>query len=185
MTTVEHILESLRSKFADLSLEARPLLVRGDDGGDGGGDESGNQYYIRVAPDRLLEVMLHLRNDRRAKFAQLASLTCVDYLDYPGAEDRYGVTYTLVSLVHNCRLWVKCYTNDPKPHVPSVTSIWKGANWMEREVFDLFGVVFDGHPDLRRILTWDAFKAHPLRKDYPVQGRGERDDLPVVGRDDA
>ena len=75
--------------------------------------------------------------------------------------------------------------NDPDPEVPTVTGIWKGADWLEREVIDMFGVRFAGHPDLRRILTWEGFKAHPLRKDYPLRGRGEREDFEVVTRDSA
>ena len=75
--------------------------------------------------------------------------------------------------------------NAPAPNLPSVIGIWKGADWMEREVFDMFGVVFEGHPDLRRILTWDTFEAHPLRKDYPLRGKGERENYEIVTRDSA
>ena len=80
---------------------------------------------------------------------------------------------------------VLAFANDPEPTVPSVVGIWAGANWMEREVWDLFGVRFEGHPDLRRIMTWEGFEAHPLRKDYPLHGRGEREDYEVVTRDSA
>jgi len=80
---------------------------------------------------------------------------------------------------------VKCFVNDPEPVVPSVTSIWKGANWQEREVWDMFGVRFEGHPDLRRILLWEGFGSHPLRKDYPPQGLGERANYEILGPDSA
>jgi NADH-quinone oxidoreductase subunit C len=70
-------------------------------------------------------------------------------------------------------------------HLPSVTDLWPGAEWPEREVFDMLGVRFDGHPDLRRILLWESYPAHPLRKDYPLRGRGERDNFRVIGRDSA
>ena len=147
------------------------------------GDQPGDQMYVRVEPERLLEVMRFLREDARTRFEQLCDLTCVDYLNFPAATDRYGVIYSLLSLTHNHRLWVKCFVNDPRPQVPSITSIWPGAEWMEREVFDMYGVVFEGHPDLCRILTWDGFEAYPLRKDYPLRGKGERENYPVLHRD--
>ena len=141
------------------------------------------QMCVRVAPADLLDVMRMLRTDERCLFEQLADLTCVDYLNFPGATDRYGVTYNLVSVSLGHRFWLKCFVNDPEPTVPSVTGVWRGANWLEREVWDLFGVRFEGHPDLRRLLTWEGFEAHPLRKDYPLQGRGEREDFTIATRD--
>jgi NADH-quinone oxidoreductase subunit C len=77
---------------------------------------------------------------------------------------------------------VRSFVNEPKPVVPSVVGLWEGANWLEREVWDLLGIRFAGHPDLRRIVLPDAFAAHPLRKDYPLQGRGERHNFPVLKR---
>lgn len=175
MATVDEIVAILQGRFQGVPLEARPLLEKAPRG----------QFFVRVEPGRLLEIMQYLRVDPQLLFEQLCDLTCVDYLHFPNAADRYGVIYSLLSLTHGHRLWVKCFVNDPKPAVPSVTSIWKGAEWMEREVFDMFGVVFEGHPDLRRILTWDEFKAHPLRKDYPLRGQGERENYQVVERDSA
>lgn len=135
------------------------------------------QMCVRVPPDRLLEAMRFLHDDERCAFDQLCDLTCIDYVDFPNARDRYGVVYSLLSVGKGHRLWAKCFVNDPSPEVPSVVGIWKGADWLEREVYDLFGVRFAGHPDLRRILTPEGFDAHPLRKDYPLRGRGERDAL--------
>jgi len=177
MATFEEMVSILRSRFPSLGLEGRPLLMRGQ--------EPGDQFYIRVEPSSLLDVAAFLRYEPRLYFEQLIDLTCVDYLHFPNATDRYGVTYSLLSLTHNHRLWIKCFTNDPRPAVPSVTSIWPGAEWMERELYDMFGVTFEGHPDLRRILTWDGFEAHPLRKDYPLRGKGERERYPVVERESA
>ncbi len=171
------IVEALRGRFPDQTFEPAPLVRRGS--------EAGEQGYLSVDPNHLLDVMRFLREDARTRFEQLCDLTCVDYLNFPDATDRYGVIYSLLSLTHNHRLWIKCFVNDPEPKVPSVTSVWSGAEWMEREVFDLFGVVFEGHPDLRRILTWDGFEAHPLRKDYPLRGRGERENFTVAHRDSA
>lgn len=177
MATPDEIVAVLRSEFPDLTFEPEPLVMHNG--------QPGDQFYIRVEPENLLDVMRFLRNHKRTKFAQLSDLTCVDYLDFPGATDRYAVTYSLLSLKHNHRLWVKCFVNDPEPKVPSIVSLWAGADWMEREVFDMFGIVFEGHPDLRRILTWDGFEAHPLRKDYPLRGKGEREAFEVVRRDSA
>jgi len=148
-------------------------------------DETKAQICVRAAPDHLEEVLRFLRDDDRCLFEQLCDLACVDYLNFPRARERYGVSYSLLSITKGHRLWVKCFVNDPDPEVPTVTGIWKGADWLEREVFDMFGVRFAGHPDLRRILTWEGFKAHPLRKDYPLRGRGEREDFEVVTRDSA
>jgi NADH-quinone oxidoreductase subunit C len=115
-------------------------------------------------------------------FDFLSDLGGVDYLGYPDATDRYAVVYALVNLTTGERLVVKAYTNDPDPELPSVVPLWEGANWMEREVFDLFGVRFPGHPDLRRILMPGEFVGHPLRKDYPLRGHGERHNFPAVTR---
>jgi NADH-quinone oxidoreductase subunit C len=177
MASTENIVSILRTRFPGLNLEAKPLLTNAQ--------KPNGQDYIRVEPDPLLDVMRFLRDDERTKFEQLIDLTCVDYLNFPDAADRYGVIYSLLSLMHGHRLWVKCFVNDPAPKAPSVCAIWPGAEWMEREVYDMFGVEFDGHPDLRRILTWDDFKDFPLRKDYPLRGKGERENYPVVGRESA
>jgi NADH-quinone oxidoreductase subunit C len=177
MAWIDEIVAALRSRFPALPVEARPLVMHGE--------KPGDQYCVRVEPGRLLEVLGFLRDHEQGRFEQLCDLTCVDYLNFPGAVDRYGMVYSLLSLTHNHRLWVKCFVNDPEPKVPSVVSLWPGANWLEREVFDMFGVAFEGHPDLRRILTWDGFEAHPLRKDYPLEGKGEREHFDVITRDSA
>lgn len=148
-------------------------------------DAKDEQVFVRVPPAMLFEVMHVLRHDQRCRLEQLCDLTCVDYLDFPKAKDRYGVTYSLLSISNGGRLWVKCFVNDPSPEVASVTPIWNGANWMEREVWDMFGIRFTGHPDLRRILTWEGFEAHPLRKDYPLRGRGERENFERTTRESA
>ncbi|MFQ5490060.1 MAG: NADH-quinone oxidoreductase subunit C [Phycisphaerae bacterium] len=166
----------LEREFSGVEFSPGPLMARE------GGEE---QICVRVGADRLVEVLRFLREEPGLAFDQLCHLTCVDYLDYPGATDRFGVVYSLLSVEHGHRIWVKCFVNDPIPTVPTVTGIWAGANWMEREVWDMFGVRFEGHRDLRRILTWEGFKAHPLRKDYPLRGRGEREDYRVVGRESA
>ncbi len=174
----DSVIAALQQHFPQLGLAGTPLCAAGD------GPPRG-QWYVRVAAPDLLDVCFFLRDDPRARLVQLVDLTCVDYLNYPGAADRFGVTYNLLSHAHHHRLWLKVFVNDPDPVVPSVTPVWRGAEWMEREVYDMFGIRFTGHPDLRRILMPANFESFPLRKDYPVQGRGERDSFDVIYRDSA
>ncbi len=115
-------------------------------------------------------------------FDFLVDITAVDYLEYENATDRFGVVYCLLNTQTGERLIVKTFVNDPNPTLKSVYGLWRGSDWMEREVFDMFGISFSGHPDLRRILSPDEFTAHPLRKDYPIKGRGERHNFPVITR---
>jgi NADH-quinone oxidoreductase subunit C len=172
----EQVIGALQEEFPDLDFVSRPLITYVD------GRES-DQRWVGVPAEHLIEVMQFLHADERCRFEQLCDLTCVDYLNFPDAVDRFGVVYSLLSLSHNHRLWVKVFVNDPEPTVPSVTGIWQGAEWPEREVFDLFGIRFTDHPDLRRIVMPQNFKDHPLRKDYPLHGKGEREDFQVVTRD--
>ncbi len=174
----QDVIDALQARFPELGFEARPLVTYAD-------GRVSDQLWVRVSADKLLAVAKFLRDDARTRFEQLCDLTCVDYLNYPGADDRFGVTYALLSLSHNHRLWLKVFVNDPDPQVPSVTSLWRGAEWPEREVYDMFGIRFAGHPDLRRILMPPNFADFPLRKDYPLTGKGEREDFEVVTRDTA
>jgi NADH-quinone oxidoreductase subunit C len=174
---VQPVIEALTARFPDIDFAPGPLLPRKE--------KEDEQVCVRVPLERLLAVMEFLREDDRCSFEQLCDLGGVDYLNFPKARDRFAVVYALLSVTKGHRLWVKCFVNDPDPEVPSVTGIWWGADWPEREVYDLFGIKFKGHPDLRRIMTWEGFEAHPLRKDYPLRGRGEREDFKVVYREDA
>ncbi|MGL4512331.1 MAG: NADH-quinone oxidoreductase subunit C [Lacipirellulaceae bacterium] len=119
---------------------------------------------------------------KRRGFDYLVDVTAVDYLEYEGATDRFGVVYVLTNTGSGARLVVKTFVNLPNPSLPSVIGLWGAADWLEREVFDLFGIRFEGHPDLRRLLMPDGFIDHPLRKDYPLKGLGERHNFPVVTR---
>jgi NADH-quinone oxidoreductase subunit C len=134
-----------------------------------------------VAPVMSLYDVLKALQERHG-FDLLVDITCVDYLSYRGSKDRFGLVYLLANTETNERLTVRCFVNDPEPTVRSVVDLWAGANWLEREVWDMFGIHFAGHPDLRRILLPEEFTAHPLRKDYPLQGRGERHNFPVITR---
>ena len=111
-------------------------------------------------------------------FDVLMDLTAVDYSKYPGREDgpRFDVVYHLYSIAHNRRLRVKVHVDEDDPVVPSAVSLWPIADWFEREVWDMFGIRFDGHPNLKRLLLYEEFVGHPLRKDYPITRR-----QPLIG----
>ncbi len=161
---------------------------------------------VIVPRENLLEVARYLHDDPSQKYDLLAELNGVDYLNYPGARHRFGVNYGLVSIDNGSRrLWLRVYLDpqgetapgtglrdeeqaekgDPGLKVSSVTSVWPGAEWMEREVYDMYGIIFTGNPDLRRILTWNGFGSHALRKDYPLRGVGERENYKIVTREGA
>ena len=135
---------------------------------------------VDVPAEKLFEVLSGLKSDHG--FDMLIDITAVDYLEYEGATDRFGVVYLLLNMASGERLIIRTAVNLPDPELPSVYSLWRGSDWMEREVFDMFGIVFKGHPDLRRILMPEEFAAFPLRKDYPLKGRGERHNFPVITR---
>jgi NADH-quinone oxidoreductase subunit C len=135
---------------------------------------------VHVAPAQVFAVLECLRN--QCGFDMLAELTAVDYLNYPGARDRFGVVWCLLNVTTGERIYVRTALNEPDLTLPSVFGLWKGADWLEREVFDMYGIVFEGHPDLRRILMPEEYTSHPLRKDYPLRGRGERHNFPVITR---
>ncbi|KGO34469.1 NADH-quinone oxidoreductase subunit C [Desulfobulbus sp. Tol-SR] len=127
---------------------------------------------LDVPQEEMLGVLESMRTDPDLQFDILLDVTVIDYLDYPVAHaNRFAVVYTLRSLPHNMVAQVRIAVNDPEAGIPSATGIWASANWGEREAYDQYGVCFNGHPDLRRILNHWQFKGHPLRKDYPI-GRG-------------
>jgi len=127
-----------------------------------------NETTVVLAPQDLVRVCRLLRDDPDLAFDFLSDVTGVDRLNLPEASPRFEVVYHLYSLQHGRRLRLKVRVNEGEA-VPTVTGVWETANWHEREVYDLFGVRFDGHPDLRRILMPDDWEGHPLRKDYPVE----------------
>jgi NADH-quinone oxidoreductase subunit C len=135
------------------------------------------EVTIVVPSSEYLSVARALRDDERFRFEQCIDLAGVDYLDYGNGSwsgARFAVVLHLLSVAHNWRLRVRTFCpDDTLPMVASVTPIWSAANWMEREAFDLYGIVFEGHDDLRRILTDYGFVGHPFRKDFPVSGNVE------------
>ena len=135
-----------------------------------------NELIVEIRAAELTEAMATLRDDQTLAFSQLIDACGVDFAGYAEAWDgaRYAVVYQLLSIQHNWRMRVRCFcTDDEFPMVDTVNDIWASANWYEREAFDLYGIVFNGHPDLRRILTDYGFVGHPFRKDFPVAGNVE------------
>jgi NADH-quinone oxidoreductase subunit C len=191
----ETLASTITARFAD---KLKPLpVVRGD-------------VAFEVAAKDLLAVCRELRSDASLAFEQLVDVSGIDYLDY-GKEEwrtasstatgfsrgvdrirefggeqrtaRFAVVYQLLSVTHNWRLRLRCFTQDGEPPViDSVVDIWASANWYEREAFDLYGILFKGHPDLRRLLTDYGFIGHPFRKDFPLIGNVEVKYDPAKGR---
>ncbi len=138
-----------------------------------------DQKRLVVPSANLLET---LRACKGLGFNQLTDVTCVDLLEYGNATDRFEMVYLLLNIDTGERLTVKIYLNEPDLTIPSATQVWFGADWLEREVYDMYGIVFEGHPNFKRLLLPQEFQSFPLRKDYPVKGRGERHNFPVITR---
>ena len=127
------------------------------------------QLYIDIDVEDIISTILFLKTNQKCKFRQLIDITAVDY---PQKEKRFKVVYLLLSHENNLRLIINT-SIDEKETIPSITKIFPSANWMEREVFDMYGISFKDHPDLRRILTDYGFDGYPLRKDFPLTGHTE------------
>ena len=128
-----------------------------------------NQIYVQIDKEDLIDVVLFLKTNKDFKFRQLIDITVVDY---PEETQRFKIVYLFLSHEFNQRMIMSYFINENEV-IPSLTSIFPSANWMEREVFDMYGVNFKDHPDLRRILTDYGFEGHPLRKDFPLTGHSE------------
>jgi len=145
----QEMIDGLKSAFGEAILEAKP---------DGVLDP-----WIKVTPERMDDIARFLRDTERFGFDSLMLLSGMDY-----TKGKLGVVYHLHSLKWNHKIVIKTEVTAENPHVRSVEAVWKTANWHEREAFDMYGIVFDGHPDLRRILMPDDWEGYPLRKDYAV-----------------
>lgn len=128
-----------------------------------------DELSIHVPPSAIIQVFTFLKYHTSAEYTQISDITAVDY---PTKDQRFEVVYNMLSVRHNSRIRVKTYADEATP-VPSICPLYDGANWYEREVYDLFGVLFTNHPDLRRIMTDYGFDGHPLRKDFPMTGYTE------------
>ncbi len=148
------VIEALRARF--------PEEV-GDPYEGAGGDDCA---FVRK--EAIGRVCRFLKDEPRLCFNMAPYITAVDYL---GEEPRFEVVYNLLSTVHNHRVRLRVKVGEDDPQLPSVTSVWRGADWFERYCFDMYGLRFEDHPDLRRLLMYDEFVGHPLRKDYPLRGR--------------
>jgi NADH-quinone oxidoreductase subunit C len=189
--TIEHpALQPLKAAFADTK-----FMV----------GEFRDMVTVVVPRERIVDVCTFLRDDPALRYNFLCEINGVDYLGYPGATHRFGVNYGLVSYPNNNRLWLKVFldptmptdpgtaprdedaleSGDPALMLDSVAGIWAGAEWMEREVYDMYGIIFRNHPDMRRILTWNGYGSYPLRKDYPLRGVGERENYKIISREGA
>lgn len=135
-----------------------------------------NLLTIVVDTEDVIDVLRFLKSNKELQFIHLTDITAVHY---PHLEKEFAVVYHIHSLVHNIRIRVKVFLYVPNPEIPTATVVWKGANWMERETFDFFGVNFIGHPDLRRILNVDDMEVFPMRKEYPLEdpNRVDKKDL--------
>ncbi|MFM8550998.1 MAG: NADH dehydrogenase (quinone) subunit D [Nitrospiraceae bacterium] len=163
------LLDRLKTQFPEAVLAVHEDKQRGD-------------LSVRVAVPRLLDVARFLHDDPAAAFDHITDICSADY---PDDQERFEVIYHFLSLPHGLRIRMKARVTEEHPVVPSVTSVWKGANFMEREVYDLMGIIFSGHPDLRRILMPEDYdEGHPLRKDFPAEGRGWRSRFDFLPRMD-
>ncbi len=159
----ESILQRLRERFGTAIVETHSHC----------GD------HTAVVPrSALRDALVFCQTDPELAFDMLTDLTAVDYLKFPGREDgpRFEVVYHLYSIRHNHRVRLKVRVEEDDAMVPTAVPVWPIANWFEREVWDMFGIRFKGHPDLRRLLLYEEFEGHPLRKDYPVTRR-----QPLIG----
>ena len=183
--SVETLVNSLSERFGDALLDVQLAF---------------GQAVIELRPDQLLSICQSLKDEEEYSFEQLVDLCGVDYStfgetdwetestsntgfsrgvskgfidDETEAKPRFAVVYHLLSIKHNHRLRVRCMIDEIPAKIESVVNIWASANWYEREAFDLFGILFEGHPDLRRILTDYGFVGHPFRKDFPLEGNVE------------
>jgi NADH-quinone oxidoreductase subunit C len=151
----EKVLHRLKERFGDAILATH--AHRGDD-------------TAIVPRDRLLEIMQWLRDDPDMRFDFPTDMTVVDWMGWDRPH-RFEAVYHLRSMTHHHRIRIKCDVPEEDPVLPSVTPLWSGLDWFEREAYDMYGVTFAGHPDLRRIFMYDEFVGHPLRKDYPKEKR--------------
>jgi NADH-quinone oxidoreductase subunit C len=149
--TNEELLQKINTRFTDkVTLVGEPFGL----------------VTMETTRENIIEVLSWLKIEPVLQFGYLTDITGIHY---PGTEKQIGVIYHLHSLVNNVRIRLKVFLNDGDVHIPTATTIWDGANWMERETYDFFGVIFDGHPDLRRILNVDDMEAFPMRKEFPLE----------------
>jgi len=156
----EKVLERLKAKFLGTKLEA---------------NEFRSELTVVIPKEKIVEVCKFLKDDHELCFNLLADLCGIDMNT---SVNRFGVIYNLYSFTNKYRIRLKVFVEEEHPKLPTVTGVWGTANWHERETFDMFGIIFEGHPDLRRMYMPDEFEYHPLRKDFPLMGIRGSLDLP-------
>jgi NADH/F420H2 dehydrogenase subunit C len=154
----------LRAKLGDLITDIRTEF---------------KQTVIRTTPANVVKALAIVKSDPELKFDMITDITAVDNMRRPefDPERRFTVIHIVYSVPNNKRIRFECVVSESDPRLPSASGVYKGAAWIEREVYDMFGITFDGHPDLKRVLMPDYYEHFPLRKDYPLTGRGERDNF--------
>ncbi|MDB5010715.1 MAG: dehydrogenase [Mucilaginibacter sp.] len=149
--TNEELLKNINTKFeGQLTLVGEPFGL----------------LTLETGREQIIDILTYLKTDLSLQFIYLTDITAIHY---PEQEKPIGVIYHLHSLINNVRIRIKVFLPDGDFHIPTATTVWDGANWMERETYDYFGVIFDGHPDLRRILNVDDMTAFPMRKEFPLE----------------
>ena len=147
----EELLNSIKAKFeSEVSNVTEPFGL----------------LTFETSRENIIDLLTFLKTDEKLQFIYLTDITAIHY---PESDKQIGVIYHIHSLVNNVRVRIKVFLADGDVHLPTATGLWNGANWMERETYDFFGVVFDGHPDLRRILNVDDLTVFPMRKEYPLE----------------
>ncbi len=159
--SLEKLVERLQGRFGDTIKNCNVAL---------------DEVTVEISASEIIDVCTALRDDPGLNFDQLIDICGVDYLEYGEGSwngARFAAVYHLLSVKNNLRLRIRAFVDDEDPKIPSVVDIWNCANWFEREAFDLYGILFEGHPDLRRLLTDYGFIGHPFRKDFPLLGHVE------------
>ena len=149
-------IEKLKARLGDAVSDPKPML-------------DGIQT-VEVKPTAIIGALKFLHEYPDGNFDLMTDLTAIDWLKYPETGERFEVVYLLCSTKANIRIRLKCRISELNPRIESAVPVYKAAEWLEREVYDLFGIYFVGHPDLRRIMLWEEFEGHPLRKDFPTRG---------------
>ena len=149
--TNEELLNSIKAKFeSDVTEVTEPFGL----------------LTFETSREKIIDLLTFLKTDAKLQFIYLTDITAIHY---PEQEKQIGVIYHLHSLVNNVRVRIKVFMEESDLHIPTATTLWEGANWMERETYDFYGIVFEGHPDLRRILNVDEMTIFPMRKEYPLE----------------
>ena len=169
MATPQEIIQKVQDKFGGSVLETSDNL---------------GETTVTIKRDCIVDLMQFLNEESDLSFDFLMDVCGVDYLEIGGLE-RYGTTYHLYSMQHNHRIRVKAFIPETDPTIETISHIWEAANWAEREVYDMYGIEFNNHPDMRRILNPDDFEGFPLRKEFPPEGIGYRESFEKIERSDA